>query len=117
MRVGGRARPARSRWLCGRSRPRPGLALTTASATNPTDGRNGSYDTWGLLAGIAERTGQLATAEELFRTALATAGPDPEQQYQFTTRLLQVLWARAQEQGDRSSISAGDDSAYRDDDL
>jgi tetratricopeptide (TPR) repeat protein len=53
------------------------------------DGR--AFETWWLLAGVAERTGQLTTAEQLLRSAQDTA--DPQQQFAIAEALIRVLAA------------------------
>ena len=67
-----------------------GLVLT-AAATDFNRRRTHPYGTWWLLAGIAERTGLLATAEDLFEAALTTAGS--EDQFSIADALIRVLWA------------------------
>jgi tetratricopeptide (TPR) repeat protein len=56
-----------------------------------------SHYLWWMLGGIAERAGQLATAEELFRTSLSLAGPDQEDSVY--AALLRVLWAKRDRRG------------------
>jgi tetratricopeptide (TPR) repeat protein len=71
-----------------------GLAITTAARevgprTRRPDER--AHGTWYLLAGVAERAGQLESAEALFRQALSAA--DARQQFSISVAIIRVLRA------------------------
>ncbi len=71
-----------------------GLVLSTVAAEmRPGRGPrlNLAYETWLLLAGVAERAHQLTAAEDLFRAALYGARRD--QQAGVYAALIRVLWA------------------------